>query len=288
VKKIGQTGQIQKSKIKTVDIDQKQLDVVDILKNSTRFMIHGLLSIYPQLSLGELKEMTGKSKATLVEHLKEMMNSKLVEVSMEEDYRPGMKKKWYALTPEADDETEKVVRKDSGKSDIDNLKDRIETYISFAQTKRNLLENWTEYLTCLSDKIDGGDYEEVLEVMNEMKENHEIFTSSSYYSRELAQIFIMNSWRTYEQLENARRKNAGLPEKTEGEEEDEEEEERDKSDCYGKPSEELIEAGNEIATQVSSKLRKERPYFASVDLIPMKRVFDFKAKQYLESRNLKK
>ena len=57
MRKIGQADQIQTNDITPVDTNRKQLDVVDILKNSTRFMIHGLLSIYPELSLRELKKM---------------------------------------------------------------------------------------------------------------------------------------------------------------------------------------------------------------------------------------
>lgn len=261
-----------------VDTSKKQLDVVDILKNSTRFMIHGLLSIYPELSLSEIKKMTGKSKATLVEHLKEMINSNLV-TSREEEWRGSMKKKWYRLTPDADEQTEKVSRKKSEKTPEEDLIDRIETYRSFAETKRNLLQNWAEYLTYLKKEIENGHFEEVAVILNEMKDNHELFTSSSYYSHKNAITFIHDSWYTYQNLENKRREEAGLPVK---------QMEREKKEHKELKSDEQEMEVTEKGKEISSQLPGERPYFASVDLIPIKRVFDFKAKKYVKSQKSKK
>ena len=54
--------------------------------------------------------------------------------------------------------------------------------------------------------------------LKEMKSNHEIFTSASYYSNNHARTFIMDSWGTYNKLENLRREEAGIPNKEKKEE----------------------------------------------------------------------
>ena len=56
-------------------------DLIDLFKSKSKFEIYNHLKMFGQLSLTELAEKLGKSKSTIHEHLKPLLQYDLVQVS---------------------------------------------------------------------------------------------------------------------------------------------------------------------------------------------------------------
>jgi len=217
-----------------------QFDVTDILKNNTRFMIHGFLSIYSELSLKELSELSKKPKNSLLDHLNIMMGGRIIEISREERVRGKNTRKFYKLTNDADEKTQYVLKKTKNKFSTEYVSSGIETFITFSQTKISMLSKWVQYLEGLQEKMANGQIEEVKEIFKEMWNNNERFTSVSYYSHENAQRFSKSCYKLYNELEKEV-KNDYINESTDG--------------------------------TLSGNIRKQtRSYYASMTMIPIERV----------------
>lgn len=71
----------------------------DIFKNRINFQILILLIIYSELSIPNIAKILGISKSTVIRHLDEMENSKLIELSKEEKVRSDLKTRYYRISP---------------------------------------------------------------------------------------------------------------------------------------------------------------------------------------------
>jgi len=219
-----------------------QFDVADILKNDTRFMIHGFLSIYSELSLKELSELSNKPKNSLLDHLNIMVGGGIIEVSREERVRGKNTRKFYKLTSDADEKTRYFLKKTEDKYSAEYLSSNIETFIAFSQTKISMLSKWVQYLEGLKEKMVNGKIDEVKEIFKEIWKNKENFTSISYYSQKNALNFNNRCYKLYNELEEEA-KNENIEES---------------------PDETL-----------SGNIRKQtRPYYASMTMIPIERVLN--------------
>jgi len=123
-----------------------QFDVTDILKNNTRFMIHGFLSIYSELSLKQLSELSNKPKNSLLDHLNIMVGGGIIEISREVRVRGKNTRKYYQLASDADEKTRYLLKKKDKKNTSEYLSSSIETLIAFSQTKISMLSKWVQYL----------------------------------------------------------------------------------------------------------------------------------------------
>lgn len=61
--------------------DIKAIDVVDIIKNKTKFQIYNLFEIYGKFTLSELTNKLKKSKSTVFKHLKDLMNVGILKMN---------------------------------------------------------------------------------------------------------------------------------------------------------------------------------------------------------------
>lgn len=57
------------------------LDVIDIIKNKTKFQIYNLFEIYGKFTLTDLTEKLGKSKSTVFKHLKDFMDVGILQMT---------------------------------------------------------------------------------------------------------------------------------------------------------------------------------------------------------------
>ena len=244
---------------KTTEIVTKKtkdkFTITDILKNNTRFMIHGFLSIYNELNLNELSELSGKSKSSLVDHLSIMLQGGLIEISREERVRGKNTRKYYSLVADADEQTVSVGKTEEDHYSPENMAAKIETLISFSQIKISMLSKWIQYLEGLQKKVDLGQSDEIHDTFQEIWGNWENFSTVSYYSPENAQQFKKKCHTTYLELE----------------------EEAKKEQC-GVSSDEK---------QCGNKRTQNRPFYATMTLLPIERVLNSLKKKKPKKKNLK-
>ncbi|MFX0140148.1 MAG: winged helix-turn-helix domain-containing protein [Candidatus Hodarchaeota archaeon] len=184
-------------KAKRHDSKLKELTISDILRSKTRFQICNLLNIYRDLSVLDLSRRIGKSKSTIYEHLKKMMDSGFVKISREEKSRSNIYKKYYSWVEKETDETKPE------KYSEEYCRYKIEILRSFAVFNQSILKNWIHFLASLEQKIDEGKLEEVIIIFKKMfvnADNTEAFHSIAFYTRENATIFYKKIRELYDEI----------------------------------------------------------------------------------------
>ncbi|MHA1584442.1 MAG: winged helix-turn-helix domain-containing protein [Promethearchaeota archaeon] len=223
---------------------EKKPSTVDILKNKTRFMIHSLLSIYPELSLKQLSKYLGKSKSAIHNHIKLMIEAEIVKKTREEEVRSDKKRFYYSLTEDADDKTEIVGKCKDECVTLEQARfiDKIDTHLSFTKNKIKIMSYWMEYLEHIRTQVlEAGknsgieslrilensdlsnlsenkknlennpnleNLNSIMKKFNAFSEQRQIFTSVSYYSPELAKNCSKKYYEIYSEMEKLARKEA--------------------------------------------------------------------------------
>ncbi|MHA1777709.1 MAG: ArsR family transcriptional regulator [Promethearchaeota archaeon] len=195
----------------------EEISTTEILKNKTRFMIHSLLSIYPELSLKHMADLLGKSKSAVFNHIKFMTNAGIVEKCREEEVRSDKNRYLYSLTQDSDEKTKYVGKHCPAdknqmdnlkeKSDVDKFIEKIETFMSFNQNKIKIMKYWQEYLEDTKNQIiqNSHNQEQVQKIMDSfknMQKERQIFTSVSYYSSALTKEVSQKYYDIYNEMED--------------------------------------------------------------------------------------
>jgi DNA-binding transcriptional ArsR family regulator len=116
--------------------------IFDVLKSQIRFRIFSLLHLYPELSLSDLSIKMGKSKSTIHHHLKELIDSGLIEVSRKEKVRGSILAKFYSLKPGY---IKKLSEKRSKSDDLRTI-EFFKTYLNFAIRTLELYKSFFEII----------------------------------------------------------------------------------------------------------------------------------------------
>jgi DNA-binding transcriptional ArsR family regulator len=131
--------------------NNKEKSIVDVLKSDIRFRIFSLLHLYPELSLSDLSKKMCKSKSTMHHHLKELIDSGLIELSHQEKVRGNIYAKFYSLKSgylEKLSETESSFQNATSTS-IEFFK----TYLNFAIRTLEHYKNFFEVFELREDGI---------------------------------------------------------------------------------------------------------------------------------------
>ena len=151
---------------KEKDAITDEMSLGDIFKVDTRFLITTYLLIFPELSLSELTEKLGKSKSTVVEHLKKMVRSGIITKRHDTTDHRNLKKLYLSLNMEKISELSQS--KDKGlehKSQTEHDKktkliEGIEVYLGFIDVNMHFLKYWKKLLKEQIEKVNNGNFEE--------------------------------------------------------------------------------------------------------------------------------
>lgn len=205
------------------DYNEKSISITEILKNKTQFMIHSLLSIYPELSLRQMADLLGKSKSAVFNNIKFMVKAGIVEKSGEEDARSDKNRYLYSLTHDSDEKTKYVGKHCSvDKNQMQNLEkeieieqfiDKIDTFMSFNQNKIKIMKYWQEYLLHIRNQITQNSnnpeqVQKIIDSFKKMQKEKQIFTSVSYYSPNLTKQVSKKYYELYNEMEEMASKEA--------------------------------------------------------------------------------
>lgn len=180
---------------KKVKQKSEKLSITDILRSKTRFQICNFLIIYRELSILDLSKRMGKSKSTIYEHLKKMMDAGFVKVSREEKSRSNIYRKYYSWI-EKDSE---IIKPE--KFSEEYCRSKIETLRSFAVLNQSILKNWIDFLGSLEKEIDMGNLENVISIFKKMfKENRTSYHSIAFYTPENATLFYKKTRALYKEI----------------------------------------------------------------------------------------
>ncbi|MFW9878083.1 MAG: winged helix-turn-helix domain-containing protein [Candidatus Thorarchaeota archaeon] len=175
----------------------KPLTIVEILRSKTRFQIWNFLTIYRELSILDLSRRIGKSKSTIYEHLKKMMDAGFVQISREEKSRSNIKRKYYSwVKKEYEIDKPEKYSEEYCKSKIDFLR-------SFAVLNQSILRNWIDFLESLEKKIEKGNLEEVIMIFKSLVEKSDViepYHSIAFYTPENAQFFYKKIRDLYKEI----------------------------------------------------------------------------------------
>ena len=189
--------------------ERKKLSIAELFKSRTRLLIYALLSIHIEMNLNEMSKVLKKSKSTLSEHLQKMMKAGLVVVSREEKIRGNIKAKYFCLAENAEESVYEIKpRKDIPV--IDQIREGISIYMSFADLNIYFIKLWRDYLLDLLKQIDQGQIEKVHQVWKEIKHNSVRFSIESSYSTNIGKFLekeITELFKKADQLEKENREN---------------------------------------------------------------------------------
>jgi len=183
----------------------KTISLKDVLRSKPKFLIFSLLSMYPELSLKELKEFTGKSKSTLSIHLSEMERMGLVVLAREKKARGSIPTKFFRLVENYEEKLAKRKCKNSEVTDTE-LKEFIQIHQSFAQVQSQFLAKWMKYLTALEKRLENDSDQEIRQKIKEMKTDQSRLSVVSFYSAETAAKFRKSVLEAYIKAEEATKK----------------------------------------------------------------------------------
>lgn len=175
----------------------KPLTIDEIVRSKTRFQICNFLIIYRELSILDLSRRIGKSKSTIYEHLKKMMDAGFVKVSREEKSRSNIKRKYYSWI-EKDSERIKPE-----KFSEEYCRHKIDVLRSFAVLNQSILKNWIEFLENLEEKFEEGNLEEAVSIFKKIyviTDDTELFHSVAFYTPENAKLFYKKTSDLYKEI----------------------------------------------------------------------------------------
>jgi len=183
--------------IKSKNQKSEKLTIDNIVRSKTRFQICNFLIIYRELSILDLSRRIGKSKSTIYEHLKKMMDAGFVRVSREEKSRSNIKRKYYSW-----------VEKDSERGRPEKFsevycKNKIDLLRSFAVLNQSILKNWIEFLESLREKFERGNIEEAVSIFKKIyliAEDTKMFHSVAFYTPENAKLFYKKIFNLYNEI----------------------------------------------------------------------------------------
>lgn len=180
----------------------KTISLQDVLRSKPKFLIFSLLSMYPELSLKEIKDFTGKSKSTISIHLSDMERMGLVVVSREEKARGSIPTKYFRLVENYEEKLAK--RKCYGSEVTDaELKEFIQIHQAFAQVQSQFLNKWMKYLTALEKRLENQSDQEIRDEIKKMKTDQSRLSVVSFYSAETAKEFRKSVLDAYKIAEEA-------------------------------------------------------------------------------------
>lgn len=186
------------------------VDAQSLLQSTPKFMIYVILSIYRELSLTELSNMIHRKKSTISIHLKQMLESQFIEVAREIKVRGDKKAKHYKL--------------------VDNVDERIATYLNFAQDNLEperqalhflqvrallaelniqFLQKWKDYNDSLAKEIREGNFSKVAKEVESLKQPSKdavVFSQFTPLSNPIAErlkIRLFEEFRNSEEEMNA-------------------------------------------------------------------------------------
>ncbi|MFX1597157.1 MAG: ArsR family transcriptional regulator [Promethearchaeota archaeon] len=175
----------------------KHLTIDEILRSKTRFQIWNFLTIYRELSILDLSRRIGKSKSTIYEHLKKMMDAGFVRISREEKSRSNIKRKYYSWV----EKEFEIVKPEKYSEEF--CKSKIDILRSFAVLNQSILRNWTDFLESLEKKIEKGNTEEVIAIFKtilEKTDNIKPYHSIAFYTPENAKLFYKKIVDLYKEI----------------------------------------------------------------------------------------
>ena len=143
-----------------------ELNLGDIFRVDTRFLITTYLLIYPELSLSELTKKLGKSKSTVVEHLKKMVHAGIINKRSDDSDHRNLKKLYLSLNMDKISQLSKSKVKGiehKSKTEEDKkakLIEGIEVYLGFIDVNLHFLTHWRTLLEDQLLKVKDGKFDE--------------------------------------------------------------------------------------------------------------------------------
>ncbi|MFW9829214.1 MAG: winged helix-turn-helix domain-containing protein [Candidatus Thorarchaeota archaeon] len=183
----------------TEEVKQKseKLTITDIVRSKTRFQICNFLIIYRELSILDLSKRIGKSKSTIYEHLKKMLDAGFVKVSREEKSRSNIYRKYYSWIEKGSEITKPE------KFSEEYCRAKIDTLRSFAVLNQSILKHWIDFLESLKKEIGMGNLENVLSVFKKTfadEDNRPAHHSVAFYTPENASLFYNKTRLLYKEI----------------------------------------------------------------------------------------
>ncbi|MCF2139152.1 MAG: helix-turn-helix domain-containing protein [Candidatus Lokiarchaeota archaeon] len=173
----------------------------DVMQSKPKFLIFSLLSMFPELSLKQLKEFTSKSKSTISIHLSDMERMGLVRVAREEKARGSIPTKYFRLV---EDYEEKIARRkcENHEDRIAEFKEFLQIHQSFAQVQSQLLSKWLKYLSALEKRLDSNQDPVVIEEISSLKAEKGRLSVVSFYTDSIAAEMRKGLWPIYKKAEH--------------------------------------------------------------------------------------
>lgn len=190
--------------------DQKSICCVgDMLRNSARFQIWGLLSIYTELSLSQLTDRLKMSKSNVHSHLQKLIESGIVIERIDESQQQinkNLKPKLYRLAEELDEDDHETDTNKEDKYKLEKVKDRLEKYLSFTEYHEILQQHWLEFLHSLETNINQGKVGDAVTKLQEIDGEVPPLSIISFYSKEQAEKFRKKVLDLYLEVEKEQEK----------------------------------------------------------------------------------
>jgi len=189
--------------------DRNKLSIAELFKSRTRLLIYALLSINVEMNLNEMKKLLKKSKSTLSEHLHKMIKAGLVVVTREEKIRGNIKSKYFCLAENAKEAVHDIKPR-KNIPQIDQIREGISIFMSFAALNVYFLNLWRDYMHELLVMIDQGQTKKVQQLWKEIKQNSIRFSIESNYSTKVGKFLqdeMMDLFKKAEQFEIETREN---------------------------------------------------------------------------------
>ncbi|MFX1274441.1 MAG: winged helix-turn-helix domain-containing protein [Promethearchaeota archaeon] len=161
-------------------MNKKQLTHYNFLKSEIRFRIWGLLSIYSELSFTNLCKKLYKSKSTVHPHLQKLIEIGIVEVVREEKVRGNIPAKIYSLTDRGLNQSIFTGVRDIEKVDKINP-ENFESILSSLKLFDIHIRNFINMKLKFYEKLENR--EDSLTILNQMKEEGELFGSMIFLSK---------------------------------------------------------------------------------------------------------
>ncbi len=169
--------------------EQKPKNLWEVLRFKTKFQIYGYLNVYRERTLAELSELTGKSKSTIHEHIKSLIEWGFVRETREEDSHSNIKTKYFSWNKNVDlEECCAEPKKDEILTEK-KARNKIKTLKSFVAYNKNILDNFDKFLDTLDNQLNEGETDKVISKIEEVYKtegNARPFISIAFYTKENA------------------------------------------------------------------------------------------------------
>jgi DNA-binding MarR family transcriptional regulator len=222
-----------------------QMSLWDIMSSEPKFQIWSMLSIYQELSLADLARLTYKSKSTIHEHLKKMIEGGIVYETRSEPSKSNIEKKYYGLAPEIQEDTKCCTDKRSSIPEKELFCQKITSRLDLVKIQIQMLQTWEKFLTSLLTNCQETDCELAMSIYKKLEQEYfHPMDALSFYSVDHAKNHLQNCYKMYQESERG---------------------------------EEKIQ--NDFRQQHDGKLSLPKPIMAAINIIPIRFALDYLAEQ---------